>query len=254
MNIMQEQMSISFQALQTTMTSLQNDVTNVCNDLKNLNAIQQSSMQQLMAYETNMAHNEVVPEEPLLFDDIDDEYTVPLLPPLESPTIQHTTPTPTLQHIAPILTYREQLLLPLESTPTSIFTQQHTSNVRAGIMSEEKIIILRGYLTRHSNSFPPVQEVVNMIEESYKRQLLAVRLVNSCFTKQELKETWYEDSTHERKPLDPARLNTVQDICFPAFPENLNLQPKAWAQIMTHVKSRCRVARHRKNKCTSQQP
>ena len=99
---------------------------------------------------------------------------------------------------------------------------------------------IRAILFKGGISFE-YNQVMQMIAVAKERHLFGLNLLTIFFRQEELAAASYEKD--QKNPLDPIKLNLIEDLVFLVFPVDSEKRWETWASIMTKFKLKIRTVR-----------
>ena len=86
--------------------------------------------------------------------------------------------------------------------------------------------------------------VKDVLKKEHERHRCALRLLPYFFTPAELSNS-NTDGTHNKRPLDSTRLNSLKVLVFTRFPVEPSAEKeKCWKFIKGKINAKCRLSKH----------
>ena len=118
-------------------------------------------------------------------------------------------------------------------------TEANNETEKADIVETEKGRI-RAILFKGSISFE-YDQVMPMIAVAKERHLFGLNLLMIFFRQEELAAASYKKD--QKNPLDPIKLNLIEDLVFLVFSVDSEKRSETWASIVAKFKSKIRTVR-----------
>ena len=131
------------------------------------------------------------------------------------------------------------ILEKLNRVPGPTKAKNKTEKIKAEI-EETEMGRIRAILFKGGISFE-YDQIMQMIAAAKERHLFGLNLLTIFFSQEELVSVSYEKD--QKNPLDPIKLNLIEDLVFLVFPEDSEKRSETWASIMAKIKSKIRTVR-----------